>query len=456
MPLTSPFGALPAEADVQALMNRLYPICRSITGDGVRETLAILAGYANLQVHEVASGTIAYDWTVPDEWNIRDAFIADMNGKRLVDFRASNLHIVSYSIPINQTLTFAELDQHLHSLPSQPDAIPYRTAYYSSTWGFAITQRQRDAFDRNATYRVVIDSTKAPGSLSYGERLLSDGDGPEYLISTYSCHPSLGNDNLSGLILWTFLLARMAHRPLRNRYRFIVVPETIGSVIYMARNEAAMTGVAGGFVVTCVAGPGEHGYKSSFAGHSLVDRAARKALTDAGINWEEFPFDAGGSDERNYSAPFFRIPTGTISKSKYYTYDEYHTSLDNLTFISARELISTLALYESTIHILECERPLNSRMPYCEPMLGKRGLYPEIGGSQRSAAEASPAEQLDAIRWVMHMADGQETPLSIAMRSGLPHTTINKAVDTLIDAGLIVPGTPDPEPGRASRSGRPS
>lgn len=443
---TSPFGELPSEADVSTLLRRLFPICRSITGEGVRKTLSILSEYESLTIHEVPSGTAAYDWQVPDEWNICDAYIADLSGRRLIDFRANNLHVVSYSMPIDTTLTFGELDRHLHSLPAQPDAIPYRTTYYKDNWGFAVTQRQRDAFDPQASYRVVIDATKAPGSLTYGERLLHSGSGPEYLISTYSCHPSLANDNLSGVVLWTLLLSRMARRALRNRYRFVIIPETIGSAIYLSRNETAMTGVSGGFVLTCVAGPGPYAYKSSFSGGSLVDRATRKALADALVDWRAFPFDAAGSDERNYSAPFFRIPTGTISKSKYYEYDEYHTSLDDLDFISARDLLSTLALYESAIEILEQEQPLYSQMPYCEPMLGKRDLYPHLGGAERSAGHVPPAAQLDAIRWIMHLADGTETPLSMAVRSGLPHATVRQAVDTLVSAGLIVRGHPGPKP----------
>ena len=208
-----------------------------------------------------------------------------------------------------------------------------------------------------------------------------------------------------------------------------------------------MTKVAGGYVISCVAGPGQHDYKPSFAGNSLIDRASRKALTDAGIEWQELPFDAAGSDERNYSAPFFRIPTGTISKSKYYTYREYHTSLDSLSFISAASLLSTLALYESAIDILERERPLHSHMPFCEPMLGKRGLYPQIGGAQFSSGAASPEQALDAMRWVMHMADGRETPLSVATRTGLSYATVVKAIDTLVTGGLIALGEPV-SPGR--------
>jgi aminopeptidase-like protein len=442
--------ALREEAD--ALLRRLFPICRSITGPGVRETLSILREIAPFQVHEVPSGTVCYDWTVPDEWVIRDAYVATLDGARLIDFRKSNLHIVNYSEPIDAVMTFEELVPHLHALPDLPRAIPYRTTYYKRDWGFCLTYEQLQAMDRAGTYRVVIDSSLAPGALTYGEALIPGLSGSEYLVSTYCCHPSMANDNLSGVVLWALLLRELSSRPRRHSYRFVVVPETIGALAYLARNEESMKHVRGGFVITTVAGPGAFGFKSSYRGDAGVDRVVDCTFAELGLEPLRYPFDINGSDERQYSAPAFRIPVTTITKDKYYEYDFYHTSLDNLDFINSENLIETLKLYLLAIEKLELDLTYRSLNPHGEPMLGKRGLYPQTGGSiQQSAVSRRHAErryqiaesaaalgsELDAIRWLMFLSDGATSLLRIAEKTGLPMRQLYEAAERLRAHGLL-------------------
>ncbi|ARJ68152.1 hypothetical protein WV31_13140 [Magnetospirillum sp. ME-1] len=434
------------------MLRELFPICRSITGDGVRQTLRRLAETTPLDIHEVPSGTQVFDWQVPDEWNIRDAYIADSGGRRIIDFRRSNLHVVSYSEPIDREMDFPELREHLHTLPAMPDAIPYRTRYYSRGWGFCLSQNQCDAMDPAERYRVVIDSTLAPGSLSYGERRLSghDGDGGEYLISTYCCHPSLANDNLSGVVLWTLLLRALEGRRLRHSYRFIVIPETIGAITYLARNADACLGISGGYVLTCVAGPGPFAYKRSFTsltgGQSMVDRAALLSLRERNLEFIDHPFDINGSDERQYSQPHWRIPVGSICKDKYYDYHEYHTSADNLDFVSAESLADTLEIYLSVIEKLELNCAYRSLMPYCEPMLGRRNMYPSTGGAMHQGAAAGSHTGLQAVRmrpelesilWTMQAADGSTDLMALAERTGFAVRQLAATAERLVEHGLL-------------------
>ena len=446
------WDAYTAQAD--SLLRRLFPICRSITGDGVRRTLALLREVVDFEIHEVSSGTVCYDWIVPDEWNVRDAFVADSSGQRVIDFQQSSLHLVNYSVPFEGRLTFDELRPHLHTLPDLPEAIPYRTSYYNRTWGFCLTQKQLDGLDRDETYHVKVDTALAPGSLNYGEGLLGGSSGQEYLISTYCCHPSLGNDNLSGMVLWASLFKELTLRSLRHSYRFVIVPETIGAIAYLARNEALGRTFAGGFVLSTVAGPGKFGYKRSFLGDHLIDRAVRATFRELDLEYIEYPFDINGSDERQYSSPAFRIPMGTICKDKYYEYTFYHTSLDNLDFISAENLVQTLKLYLLTIEKLEQDKTYRSLMPFGEPMLGKRGLYPKIGGSiKQKAADMSTrhgerryevstdrilyGDELDAIRWVLFYSDGQTPLLDIAEKTGLPMQQLYGVAEKLVACDLL-------------------
>ena len=452
MPDLTQTTAWTTQAD--GLLRRLFPICRSITGNGLRETLAILQESVHFDTHEVPSGTACYDWTVPDEWNVRAAYVADLNGRRVIDFQENNLHLVNYSEPFEGEVTFNELRPHLFSLPDLPDAIPYRTSYYRRAWGFCLTEKQLGSLDRGGRYHVCVDTSLAPGSLTYGETALEGTSGREFLISTYACHPSLGNDNLSGVVLWALLLQELRRMPRRHSYRFLIVPETIGSLAYLSRNEELARSFAGGFVVSTVAGPGKFGYKRSFQGDALVDRAARQTFRELDLEYMEYPFDVNGSDERQYSSPAFRIPIGTICKDKYYEYPNYHTSLDDLDFISAAALVETLKLYLLTIEKLEQDHTYRSKMPYGEPMLGKRGLYPSLGGSiMQSAANTSTrhgerryevqddsilyGNELDAIRWLMFHCDGQTSLLRIAEQTGLPMRQLSELARILVEHGLL-------------------
>jgi aminopeptidase-like protein len=413
-------GAIGAAAG--ELLARLFPICRSITGEGVRETLAILREHAPWRIEEYRTGTRVYDWTVPREWVVRDAWIADATGRRIIDFRRNNLHLVGYSIPVRARMTFQELRPHLHSLPAMPDAVPYRTSYYAESWGFCLSERQLATLDPHGVYEVVIDSELKDGALTVADCVLPGVSGREFLISTYCCHPSMANDNLSGLIVSTLLLRELARRPrLRHTWRFVMLPETIGAISYLAHHEPEMRNVAGGFVVATCGGPGRFGVKESFLVNHLIDRAVSIAFRDAGIEPLRYAFAPNGSDERQYSAPAFRIPVTTISKDKYYEYDFYHTSLDDLDFVTGHALADSLALYSAAIDVIEENRVLRSCNPHGEPQLGRRGLYPQIGGAlhQSPAGDNRPCveNEVDLISWIMFLADGKHDLVDMAERS---------------------------------------
>jgi aminopeptidase-like protein len=440
--------------EVDDLFQQLFPICRSITGNGVRETLLRLQEMAPFEIREIPSGTVCYDWVVPEEWNIRAGFIEDSKGRRIIDFDENNLHVVNYSVPVDKQVSFQKLEQHIHYLPDLPQAIPYRTTYYNRNWGFCLSHEQYQQLNRNEQYHVFIDSTLEAGSLTYGETIIQGTSGREFLISTYCCHPSLANDNLSGQILWALLLRELQTRKTRHSYRFIIVPETIGAIAYLSQNEESMQRSAGGFIPTTVAGPGQFGYKQTFLGNHLIDRVVRQTFRELNIQYIEYPFDINGSDEAHYSAPFFRIPIGTISKDKYYEYDFYHTSLDNLDFVSAANLVESFKLYLLAIEKLEMNNVYESLNPYSEPMLGKRGLYPEVGGSIKQPAmdfEKNHLEreyristediiygnELDTIRWLMFYSDGSNSLLDIAEKTSIPMRQLSEVASKLVAKRLL-------------------
>lgn len=448
------WAGLVDEAD--ALFGRLFPICRSLTGDGVRRTLDILQEVAPFEVVEIPSGTACFDWTVPEEWNIDSAFVEVVGGERVVDFADNNLHVVGYSVPIDKVMSFEELDPHLTTLPDLPSAIPYRTSYYHRSWGFCLSHEVYERLDRSATYHVVITSDLKQGSMTLGERRLPGESGEEYLISSYCCHPSMANDSLSGIILWALMLRELQSRPTRHTYRFVVLPETIGSITYLAQHESEMQELAGGFIPTTVAGPGDFGYKHTYLGNHLIDRVVHRTFSELQVDYLSYPFDINGSDETQYSAPHFRIPVGTIAKDKYYEYDYYHTSLDNLDFVSGAGLVDTLKLYLSSIEKLELNLTYRSLHPYSEPMYGKRDLYPKLGGSikqravdlegdhahrpyQVSDREVVYGAELDAMRWVMFYGDGATSILEIAERTELPVRQLYETAEKLCAHGLMAP-----------------
>jgi aminopeptidase-like protein len=416
---------------MHAFIAEAFPICRSITGDGVRRTLAMIAERIPLTVHEVPSGTQVFDWTVPREWNIRDAWIKDPSGRKIVDFQESNLHVLNYSVPVQARMTLAELRPHLFSLPLKPDLIPYRTSYYKEAWGFCLSHRQLEALP-DGEYEIAIDSTLADGSLTYGECFLPGDDEREVLLSTHVCHPSLANDNLSGIAVMTWLARELAARPRRRySYRFLFIPGTIGSIAWLARNEERASRIAHGLVAANLGDPGAFHYKRSRRGNAEIDRAVKAVLeaTQEPFGTEAFvPF---GYDERQYCSPGFDLPVGSLTRTPWGRYPEYHTSADDLGFVQPAALAGSLLTYLKVMDVLEGNRRYLNLNPKCEPQLGRRGLYRTIGGDEEGRAREL------ALLWVLNQSDGDHSLLDIAERSGLSFAALREAADALLAAGLL-------------------
>ena len=415
------------------LIEELFPICRSITGDGVRETLRILGTRlpAPLAVTEVPTGTPVLDWTVPDEWNIRDAWIADASGDRVVDFRRSNLHVVSYSEPVRARMPLAELRPHLHTLPDRPDWIPYRTSYYQRTWGFCLAQRQLDALP-DGEYEVVIDSTLAPGHLTYGELVLPGSSSDEVLLSTHVCHPSLASDNLSAIAVSVAVAQALATRPRRYTYRFLYQPGTIGGIAWLARNRATTARLRHGMTLVCLGDASPFTYKRTLGGAAEIDRAAVLALRDAGGAHEIIDFFPYGYDERQYNSPGFRLPVGSLMRGRHGRFPEYHTSADNLGFIAPERLEESLDVVLAMMDILEGNRRYRNLAPDGEPQLGRRGLYHAMGGID------IPDLNL-AMLWVLNLSDGEHSLVDVAERAGMPFRAVRTAAELLATGGLLEP-----------------
>ena len=414
-----------------SLVEDLYPICRSITGDGVRATLARIERDlpAPLLRSEVPTGTQVLDWTVPNEWNIRDAYVARPDGTRVIDFGESNLHVVSYSAPIRERMSLAELRPHLHTLPELPDWIPYRTSYYAETWGFCLSQRALDALAED-DYEVCIDSTLAPGHLSYGELVLPGDDSAEVVFSTHICHPSLADDNLSSIAVATALARDLASRPHRYTYRFVFAPGTIGTIAWLARNREVVPRIRAGLTLTCLGDGSPFTYKRTFGGTAEIDRAAALALRDSVPDHVEIDFYPFGYDERQYNSPGFRAPVGSLMRGRHGRFPEYHTSADSLEFISPANLAESLATMQTIVDVLEGNRTYTNLAPEGEPQLGKRGLYGAIGGTD------IPDLNL-AMLWVLTLSDGENDLISIADRSAMSWASIRGAAELLRDGGLL-------------------
>jgi aminopeptidase-like protein len=405
-----------------------YPICRSITGDGVRRTLAMIQERIPLEIREVPTGTPVFDWTVPREWNVRDAWIKDPSGCKVVDFQACNLHVLNYSVPVHERLSLAELKKHLFALPDKPDLIPYRTSYYKEAWGFCLRHRTLEALP-DGEYEVLIDSTLADGSLTYGECLLPGDSEREVLLSTHVCHPSLCNDNLSGIAVITELAHELQSRPRRRySYRFLFIPGTIGSITWLALNDVK---IDHGIVAANLGDPGKFHYKKSRRGNAEIDRAVLSVLQSSGepFGVEEFvPF---GYDERQFCSPGFNLGVGSLTRTPYGRYPEYHTSADDLDFVKPEALEGSLRAYLAVMDVLEGNRRYLNLNPKCEPQLGRRGLYRTIGGD-----ESGRAREL-ALLWVLNFSDGENDLLDIAERSGLSFAAIREAADALLEVGLL-------------------
>ena len=416
--------------ELHGFAEKLYPICRSITGSGLRETLRSIQSRIPLKIFEVPSGTPVFDWTVPKEWNICDAYIKDASGKRVVDFQRSNLHVLNYSVPVHATLPLTELKQHLFTLPDHPDWIPYRTSYYKEQWGFCLTHNQLSALG-DGNYEVQIDSTLEAGHLSYGECYLPGRSKEEVLISTHVCHPSLANDNLSGIAVATSLAQFLAGKELRYSYRFVFVPGTIGAITWLATNSDKAKDIRHGFVLTGIGDRGGFHYKRSRQGDAEIDRAAAVVLRHCGEASETLEFSPYGYDERQYCSPGFNLPVGCLMRSVWGTFPEYHTSADNLDFVHPEQLARSLRVCVSICDVLENNKSYRNQNPFCEPQLGKRDLYRGTGGE-------SLETEIHARLWVLNFSDGEHSLLDAAERSGLPFETIRSAAELLCERGLLV------------------
>lgn len=417
--------------EMHALATDLYPFCRSITGDGVRATFKRLAEEIPLEIHEVPSGTPVFDWNVPEEWNIREAWIKDPNGRKVVDFAEHNLHVLGYSVGVSERLSLTVLKERLFSLPEQPDLIPYRTSYYKKTWGFCLAHRVLESLE-DGEYEVFIDADhNAEGHLTYGEQVIAGETDEEVLISCHSCHPSLANDNLAGIAVGIALAKHLASTPRKLTYRFVFIPGTIGSITWLSLHQEVIPRIKHGLVLTCAGDAGKVTYKESRDGNALVDRAMRHVLKTSGDEHHIEPFHPYGYDERQYCSPGINLAVGSLMRSPHGTFPEYHTSADNLDFIQPWAMADTLAKAIETIEVLEHNSTYLNLKPMCEPRLGKYGLYG--GGGGQRVGEFSEL----ALLWVLNQSDGGKDLLAIAERSGMSFRKILTAALSLEKAGLL-------------------
>jgi aminopeptidase-like protein len=415
---------------MHAFASELFPICRSITGAGVRETLRRIGARIPIAVSEVPSGTPVLDWTVPPEWNITSARVTDPSGRRIVDFADNNLHVVSYSEPVHARMSRDAFAAHVFTLPDRPGLVPYRTSYYDRSWGICMSHEQFEALP-DGEYEVDIDATLTEGSLTYGESVVDGIDDTEVLLSCHICHPSMANDNLSGIALATFAAQVLQGVALRHTYRFLFIPGTIGSITWLARHEAEVDRIVAGLVLSGVGDRGAFSYKRSRRGGTLVDHAVEHVLASSGQPFTTLDFVPYGYDERQYCSPGFDLPVGRLSRSPHGEYPEYHTSADNLDFITAASLGDALTTLLAVIGVIEGDRRYRNRNPKGEPQLGRRGLYRAVGG----AVDRHSAEM--AMLWVLNLSDGSHSLLDIARRASLPFDVVRAAADLLIEHELL-------------------
>jgi aminopeptidase-like protein len=408
----------------------LYPLCRSITGDGLRKTLHLIQNHIPLTINEVKSGTQVFDWTVPKEWNIRDAYIKNSKGEKIIDFQKSNLHVLNYSVPIHQKISLTDLKAHLFTLPDRPDWVPYRTSYYKENWGFCLSHNQLLEL-KDEEYEVYIDSSLEEGHLTYGEYYIKGEKEEEVLFSCHSCHPSLANDNLSGIALATFLAKHLGEISPSYSYRFIFIPGTIGSITWLALNEAHVDKIKHGLVLTCLGDPGKSHYKKSRRGNAEIDKAVIHVLQRSNQDYEIQEFSPYGYDERQFCSPGFNLPVGCFMRSPHGTYPQYHTSADNLELVQPQYLADSFSKILSILEIIENNKKYLNQNSKCEPQLGKRGLYSAIGG----LTDTKKTEM--AMLWILNFSDGNYTLLDIAEKSGLDFSLIKKTAETLLQFNLL-------------------
>ncbi len=417
-------------AELHAGVRELYPLCRSITGDGLRASLRILQRWAPIELHEVPSGTKVFDWVVPREWNFRSARLIGPDGNVVVDASRLNLHLLNYSVPFQGTVTLEELQPHLHSLPEAPDLVPYRTSYYQDAWGFCLSHAARSRLVPG-NYRVEIDTTLADGSLTYGELFLPGAEQREVLVSTHCCHPSLANDNCAAMVMCASLARVLSGIDRRHGYRFLFVPGTIGAITWLALNEERAGRIAHGLVAACAGDSGRLTYKRSRRGQAEIDRAVAAVLRSSGEDHELRDFSPYGYDERQYNSPGFNLAVGSLTRTPHGEYREYHTSGDDPSLVKPDKLADTFRRYLEVFEVLEGNRSYRNLLPKCEPQLGRRGLYGSLGGRSHTVARQM------GMLWVLNLSDGEHTLLDVAERSALPFREIRRAAEALEDAGLI-------------------
>jgi aminopeptidase-like protein len=425
-------GSLKLGQEMYELVSELFPICRSLTGNGVRQSLNIIKKQIGLEIHEIASGTKVFDWVIPKEWNIRDAFILDEKGHKIVDFKDNNLHVVGYSVAVDRYISLSELQQHLHSLPDQPDAIPYVTSYYEEYWGFCISQQQRDKL-KEGRYRVHIDSELEDGYLTYGECLIKGKTDQEVFLSTYICHPSMANNELSGPAVTTFLAKWIASAPRQYTYRIVFIPETIGSIAYLSRNiEVMKKNIMAGFNITCVGDDRVYSFLPSRKGNTLADKVALNILRFSHPDFIEYSFLERGSDERQYCSPGVDLPVVSIMRSKYLTFPEYHTSFDNLSLVTPEGLIGSYRVLRDCLELIENNKYYQIRC-LGEPQLGRRGLYPNL-----SSKESTIDDEINGLMNFIAYADGSNDLIDISNIIGVPVSKLYHIIDQLKSADLLV------------------
>lgn len=419
--------------DIEIYFDKLWPICRSITGNGLRESFKILSDIIPLQLTEVPTGTPVFDWVIPKEWNITDAYIITPEGKKICDFNANNLHVVNYSVPIKEEMPYEELVKHLYTLDRLPGAVPYVTSYYREKWGFCLSKNEFDTLPKTGNYRVVIDSELKAGSLTYGECILKGETSDEILLSSYLCHPSMANNELSGPLALSFLYRLIAAMPNRRyTYRFVIVPETIGAIAFLAHNkEAVLKNVKAGYVMTCVGTDKPFVLKKSRREDSIADEMALHILKHSGRQYSVINFDPLGSDERQYCSPGFNLPVASLMRSKYHDYPEYHTSLDNKSFISFEAMSQTVETYFSIIKGLELNRCYKNTIQFCEPNMGKRGLYEDLSGA------LTMPEQLSTRMRLINYTDGETSLLAFCERYSLNILDLENEIKLLIQKGVL-------------------
>ena len=417
--------------EMYRLITELYPICRSITGNGVRETLQVLKKHISIEVHNVPSGTQVFDWTVPREWNIRDAYVKNSRGERVIDFRKSNLHVLNYSVPINRRMSLAELRPHLFTLPNYPDWVPYRTSYYNENWGFCLSHNQFMELTDDE-YEICIDSSLEPGFLTYGEYFLPGESGDEVLFSCHVCHPSLANDDLSGIALALFLAKHLSNVKRKYSYRFLFIPGTIGSITWLSLNERETSRIKHGLVLASLGAGDKFTYKKSRRGNAEIDQAVLNVLRHSASSYDILDFSPYGYDERQFCSPGFNLPVGCLMRTPNGRFPEYHTSADNLDFVQPSLVAESFAVALAIVSLLEGNVIYANQNPKCEPQLGKRGLYRKIGGVEGGVDEL-------ALLWVLNLSEGKHSLLDIAERSGYAFDIVKRAADTLLDHRLLKP-----------------